>query len=901
MTKYPTFGKVVVGFTDHSSKKNKYNIVPISKLNGITIVQTDKPIYTPKQEIKIRMLRLDKNFRPINDHLRLKIVNPQNIIMENVLFSKENQTSYFVDHYFYIPPGPIMGIWKAVVYQTADHSFNTTFEVQEYVLPTFTIDLNSTELIVKSTDRLEGTASVNYVYGKPVEGFVTFKFGYGDSNGHVEYIGKSKLKELKDGKSEFSFAVKEFYVVSPGNLIGKRFVVEVEVNELETGKKMKKQFTKGLFTDVAFKFSFDDTINSFKPGFENRFVARLLYADGRQAPNVAVNVEIPEINLFKRLVSNEAGYLNISFIVESKFEQIRIDLKTSDQNFGFQEQLSDSRVLIKHQSPTGAYLSIGRSNSDYKVGDQFETNFIVNNIDHNQFASFHYYLVSTSGNLIDAKRTKYFEKIKFRLKNEHHPQVVLVVIGYPMREQLKNKTELKTNDVILTDSIHINVDLIDNCGINTRLFVDDHKRQDSDLSKVSIFKPGDKVNLEFSSTIDQQLSLIGVDEAVYSLSSNTLLVKNKLKRIYEENRLTCGEGGYSYSDVLMNSGLIIFDPDAPTNHNPTSSMCKGYTQNVLNSKKQKDSDQLKGGNRVKRSDFFNAVQSDYNYLKDLNLKPCCLLGNRITKNYDSDKRMCHTKLAIFRKYVNDTECAQAFLNCCMNSQVKPVDTQRVNLQAVFSNYESNSNNLMSTNFHKNDFVHIAQDDRLERSTYIREDFRETWLFDVYPLVKNKPTNLTFKLPDSITTQSLSTFALSREAGICFFQDKPIEFRTFKDVFVQVLLPYQAVQNEQLEMIITVFNYNSTDQPIIVYFYGVEGICSEAETDVKSERKSLAVPKNSSKSVSIPLVPLKTGKFKIKIVAVSTYYTDIVIKELDVIPQGVPVEDEYSFQLGKQFR
>ena len=143
---------------------------------------------------------------------------------------------------------------------------------------------------------------------------------------------------------------------------------------------------------------------------------------------------------------------------------------------------------------------------------------------------------------------------------------------------------------------------------------------------------------------------------------------------------------------------------------------------------------------------------------------------------------------------------------------------------------------------------------------------------------------------------MSTFALSNETGICFFQNKPIEFRTFQKVFMQILLPYQAVQNEQLEMIITVFNYDAEDQPIIVYFFGVDGICSEADTDVKSERKSLAVPKQSSKSITIPLVPLKTGKFKIKIVAVSTHYTDVVIKELDVISQGVTVEDEYSFQL-----
>lgn len=98
------------------------------------------------------------------------------------------------------------------------------------------------------------------------------------------------------------------------------------------------------------------------------------------------------------------------------------------------------------------------------------------------------------------------------------------------------------------------------------------------------------------------------------------------------------------------------------------------------------------------------------------------------------------------------------------------------------------------------------------------------------------------------------------------------------------------------MIITVFNYDTVDQPIIVYFYGIDGICSEADTDMKSERKSLSVFAGSSQSISIPLVPLKTGKFKIKIVGLSLQYQDVVIKDLEVIPQGVSVEDEYSFQL-----
>ena len=121
---------------------------------------------------------------------------------------------------------------------------------------------------------MEGVVSVEYVYGEQVEGEVTFKFGYGDLNSQVDFIGKSKSKKLYYGKSNFSFDISEFYIISSVNLFdsNKQFIVEVEVSEYETSKKAKKLFSKGLFSSVAFKFAFDESINSFKPGIENKFI-----------------------------------------------------------------------------------------------------------------------------------------------------------------------------------------------------------------------------------------------------------------------------------------------------------------------------------------------------------------------------------------------------------------------------------------------------------------------------------------------------------------------------------------------------------------------------------------------------------------------------------------------------
>lgn len=448
--------------------------------------------------------------------------------------------------------------------------------------------------------------------------------------------------------------------------------------------------------------------------------AKLLYANDKVASDVPINIEIPEINLVKRVTTNNDGYFNFTFIMENNLDKVTVELKTSDPSFSYQEQTFDSKEILKHQSPIGGYLSISKPIKEFKVGDQFETDFILSNHEHSQF-SFYYYIISPNGNPIESRRIRYFEKIKFRLKSEHHPQVSLILIGYWNKNQMKNKPDLKTNDVLVIDSIQIKVNLPDNCNIKTRLF-DEFRLKDSDLNKVSIFKPGEKVNLEFSSSIDQQLSLIGVDKAVYSLTANTLLVEDKLKKLYKENSLTCGLGGFTYSDNLMNSGIILFDPDNQTNHNPVSSLCKGY-QN-LNLKK-KDS---KSSNRKKR--YLTNDVIDYNYSKDEESKKCCRLGIKITK-FNTNPNFCYEKLKILKKYMNDTRCMEAFKNCCLNSQSTQDNKKQITLSAITltASYQVNKESSKST------FVHIAEDDALERKTYVREDFRETWLFDILPLEK----------------------------------------------------------------------------------------------------------------------------------------------------------------------
>ncbi len=143
-------------------------------------------------------------------------------------------------------------------------------------------------------------------------------------------------------------------------------------------------------------------------------------------------------------------------------------------------------------------------------------------------------------------------------------------------------------------------------------------------------------------------------------------------------------------------------------------------------------------------------------------------------------------------------------------------------------------------------------------------------------------------------------SISPNNGLCIMSS-PYRIKTFQDVFIQVSLPYSVVQNEQMEMIATIFNYGNKRLPISVRFTGVEDICSEAPEAGKKARKQLSIDPNSFGIVAFPMVPLKAGTYDLKVAALWTNGSDVVIKTLNVIPPGTPVEEDLTFQMDPRNR
>jgi hypothetical protein len=139
-------------------------------------------------------------------------------------------------------------------------------------LPTFSIKIKSPKFIVPSTINVSGSVQVDYVYGKPVNGTVMFKFGNKEKNGKVSYIGSTDLKQLINGSASYFFETNQFRHLKElawfPFVNGFRFVVEVTVHERVTGKKDKAIDDSGLFVNSPYVISFKNAFSDFKPNIE---------------------------------------------------------------------------------------------------------------------------------------------------------------------------------------------------------------------------------------------------------------------------------------------------------------------------------------------------------------------------------------------------------------------------------------------------------------------------------------------------------------------------------------------------------------------------------------------------------------------------------------------------------
>ncbi|KAE8300826.1 Complement C3 Complement C3 beta chain Complement C3 alpha chain [Larimichthys crocea] len=318
--------------------------------------------------------------------------------------------------------------------------------------------------------------------------------------------------------------------------------------------------------------------------------------------------------------------------------------------------------------------------------------------------------------------------------------------------------------------------------------------------------------------------------------------------IVEKYDTGCTPGGGNSMSVFYDAGLLFESNTASGTPYRQELKCPAHS-------------------RRKRTTIMDVITSLASQYNDPLQRECCKDGMvDLPLSYSCEVRS---------EYIEDgAACVEAFLHCCKEMENQRAERRQDSLQLARS--EEDDKNYMDSN-----------------EIVTRTKFPESWLWkDInlpacpkqIPNCRTTSVVEVVRLQDSITTWQFTGISLSRTHGICVGESLEVIVR--KDFFIDLRLPYSAVQGEQLEVKAILHNYSPDEITVRVDLTETEHVCSVAS---KHGRYRQEVKMGGLTTLSVPfiIIPMKDGQYPIKVKAIvkDSGFNDGIEKKLRVWPHG----------------
>jgi hypothetical protein len=170
--KITVFGKAID--SDYSFNDSKY--FSVIKRNNFNLIETDKPVYKPGQTVRIRILSIDDELRPVSKAFK-------EIFIEDSSQSRVSQwtevktTMGLIDLEMPLSDEPNLGTWTITLSESGGETATqtATFIVKKYVLPKFEASMDHHKKIRFDEKLVEVNVCGMYSYGKKVAGTYKLK------------------------------------------------------------------------------------------------------------------------------------------------------------------------------------------------------------------------------------------------------------------------------------------------------------------------------------------------------------------------------------------------------------------------------------------------------------------------------------------------------------------------------------------------------------------------------------------------------------------------------------------------------------------------------------------------------------------------------------------------------
>uniref|UniRef100_A0A8C3DV16 Complement C5 n=1 Tax=Corvus moneduloides TaxID=1196302 RepID=A0A8C3DV16_CORMO len=836
----------------------RFKKIPVSYENGFLFIHTDKPIYTPDQSVKVRVYSLNEELRPAQRETVLTFVDPEGVQVD--ILEENDFTGIVSFPDFKIPPNPKYGIWKIKAKYKKDFvtSAVAKFEVKEYAMPSFSIVIEPESNFI-SSDKFENfriVVKASYFSNKKLPSADVFlRFGIIEESEKRMMPQAMHVTRIENGVARINFnskrAASSIGFDSLEALDGSYLYIVASVLESTGGLSGEVEFAGVRFAVSPYKLSLIATPLFVKPGLP--FFIKVQVKDTMDdfVGNIPVTVtakslseQMDETQLIsegsesgRRKTSISDGTALFVVNIPSNSKMLEFQVKTADPRLSDENQASKTYEAKAYSSLSQSYLYINwaSNHKTLEVGDVININVYPQS--HYIDKIHHYsYLITSKGKIVSFGTQ---ERIK-DLEYEH--------LTFQITQEMVPSARLIVYYIVMgeeaaelvADSVWLNVE--QKCGNSLDV-----------SSKIGTDICGLVVSLTMKTQSSSFVALSAMDKAIYGVTGRRRRAMEKIMLQLEKSDLGCGAGGGQNNIAVFRMAGLTF----LTNANADDSEEAAEPCNEVL--------------RTKRSDFRNKIREEVSKYRDPEIRQCCMAG---VKAYPVSET-CRDRA---QRIQRNQRCIAAFKNCCEFAN-------RLRL-------EEPNKLLILARMH---FEALLELDKAQ----VRSYFPESWLWEVHQ-VSSRSKTLSVTLPDSLTTWEVQGVGIS-DKGIC--AAAPLEIQVMKDIFLSIYVPYSVVRGEQIELKGSVYNHQASAIKFCVKIAAGNGICTFGDSASAGSGMQSCKLKNldggSSSAITFRILPLELGLHTVNFTLLTPRNSEIVVKTLRVMPEGIKKELHAGFTLDPQ--
>ncbi|CRK95539.1 CLUMA_CG009006, isoform C [Clunio marinus] len=466
-------------------------------------ITTDKPLYKAGDLVNFRVFSINSEAQPFDlMGAKLTISDPQNIKIK--VFDDVNFVNGMFEESFKLSEGTNLGTWS-IKLEAMSETYLKNFDVQEFVLPTFSIDVDHADQVAISDSSFPVKITAEYTFGGATEGSAEVIFTYST---YVSRVGYQNVEIRKTVSVSGNGGTLEVDIANDLGIEDNKFVnVEVIFTDAVSGK------TSTVTSSINFvQFAYNAIFNGDQTFVENspyEFSITLRKFDGTTAPQgTSVQVDIAS-NCFNRENEN----CEVKTIISSQYSLDSTGSVSIEFNPEFADQVSiqtSSRLsyrsynTIRPQTsnqPSGK-LDVEVLTENPTIGSRVKIQVTTSE----DYLRRCFYKIMSKGILIESDSIKFRNNkamLKFTPNFSYAPYSDIIFFFYEHDGFITTRT--------------VRIDFTDKLPNYLNL----------ELSSSNV-EPGNEVSLKIQSARRSTVSLMAIDQRVLLLQTGNDIEKNEV-------------------------------------------------------------------------------------------------------------------------------------------------------------------------------------------------------------------------------------------------------------------------------------------------------------------------------------------------------------------------------------